>query len=81
VSIGCALPATLTFTYPTVHALAEFLLNQVLNLPGTSSAGLRARDESIELTAPDEALAYLSDDEIKNLLSTELSSLSEELRR
>ena len=27
-SIGCALPATLTFTYPTVHALTDFLLGR-----------------------------------------------------
>jgi hypothetical protein len=69
------LPATLTFTYPTVHTLTDFLLSQVLNLSGVAEAA--SRSETIEAADP---LADLSEDEITDLLSEELSSLSADLR-
>ena len=47
-SIGCALPATLTFTYPTVNALTDFLLCQVLKLSTTSAVDVASRNESNE---------------------------------
>jgi acyl carrier protein len=74
-SIDRSLPATLTFTYPTVHALTDFLLSQVLNLSGVAEAA--SRSETIEAA---DALAGLSEDEIKDLLSEELSSLSADFR-
>ena len=73
-SIGCALPATLTFTYPTVHTLTDFLLGEALKLLTTGVIDVGPRDESNEEQPLDENLADLSDDEIKDLLSTELSS-------
>jgi hypothetical protein len=74
-SIGCALPATLTFTYPTVHTLTDFLLGETLKLVTTSVIDVRPRNESNEEQPLDENLADLSDDEIKDMLSAELSSL------
>ena len=74
-SIDRSLPATLTFTYPTVRTLTDFLLSQVLNLSGVAEAA--SRSETIEAA---DALADLSEDEIKDLLSEELSSLSADLR-
>ena len=74
-SIERSLPATLTFTYPTVHTLTDFLLSQVLNLSGVAEAA--SRSETIEAA---DALADLSEDEITDLLSEELSSLSADLR-
>jgi acyl transferase domain-containing protein/acyl carrier protein len=74
-SIGCPLPATLTFTYPTVHALTDFLLGQALKLLTNDVIDLGPRNESNEEQPLDENLADLSDDEIKDMLSAELSSL------
>ena len=74
-SIGCALPATLTFTYPTVHTLTDFLLGEALKLVTTSVIDVGPRNESNEEQPLDESLADLSDDEIKDMLSAELSSL------
>ena len=71
-SVGCTLPATLTFTYPTVHALTDFLLDQVLKISAVSVVDLSSRDETLPA---DENLADLTDEQIKNVLSTELSSL------
>jgi NAD(P)-dependent dehydrogenase (short-subunit alcohol dehydrogenase family)/acyl carrier protein len=76
-SIGCALPATLTFTYPTVHALTDFLLSKVLKLSTTGKADVESFGGNAEA---DEDLANLSDEEIKNMLSAELSSLPRDLR-
>jgi myxalamid-type polyketide synthase MxaE and MxaD len=78
-SIGCALPSTLTFTYPTVYALTDFLLGQARELL-TNGVGLSSPTESNEEQPVDEDLADLSDDEIKDLLSAELSSLHQDSR-
>jgi hypothetical protein len=55
--------------------LTDFLLSQVLNLSGVAEAA--SRSETIEAA---DALADLSEDEITDLLSEELSSLSADLR-
>ena len=79
-TIGSALPAILTFTYPTVNALTDFLLRHVLKLSTTSAVEVASRNEGNEAQQTDENLADLSDDEIKNMLSTELSLLLPDLR-
>jgi myxalamid-type polyketide synthase MxaE and MxaD len=76
-SIDRSLPATLTFTYPTVHALTDFLMSQVTNLSGVAEVEAGSRSETIGAA---DALADLSEDEIKDLLSEELSSLPADLR-
>ena len=80
-SIGCALPSTLTFTYPTVRALTDFLLGLAEKVL-TNGVGVRSRTESNENEEQplDEELADLSDDEIKDLLSAELSFLHQDSR-
>jgi acyl carrier protein len=79
-AIGCALPATLTFTYPTVHALTDFLLGQASKLLTTSVINVGPPHKGKEEQPLDESLADLSDDEIKDMLSAELSSLFPESR-
>ena len=78
-SIGSALPATLTFTYPTVHALTDFLLSQLLKLATPGAVDVASRNESNGTQSPDENLTDLSDDEIKKMLSAELNSLHSDL--
>ena len=79
-AVNCALPATLTFTYPTVHALTDFLLDQVLKLETTGTKEAVSTKQNMETERPDENLADFSDEEIKDILSAELGSLSRELR-
>jgi hypothetical protein len=79
-AINCALPATLTFTYPTVHALSDFLLDQVLKIETTAAKETISTTQSKDPERPAENLADFSDDEIKDILSAELDSLSQELR-
>jgi acyl transferase domain-containing protein/acyl carrier protein len=78
-AVGRLLPATLTFTYPTVHTLTDFIVNQLLNLSGTGEVEAPLRFEGTE-AEPDDALADLSEEDIKDLLSAELSSISGDLR-
>jgi SAM-dependent methyltransferase/acyl carrier protein/NADP-dependent 3-hydroxy acid dehydrogenase YdfG len=79
-SVPCALPATLTFTYPTIHALTDFLLGQVLKLSTIEATAVASPNESKEPQPTDEELGDLSDEQIKEMLSVELSSLSRDLR-
>jgi acyl transferase domain-containing protein/acyl carrier protein/SAM-dependent methyltransferase/NAD(P)-dependent dehydrogenase (short-subunit alcohol dehydrogenase family) len=76
-AVGRVLPATLTFTYPTVHNLSDFIANQVLNLPGAAALEAPLRFEGPK-AEPEDALADLSEEDIKDLLSAELSSLKTE---
>jgi acyl transferase domain-containing protein/acyl carrier protein/SAM-dependent methyltransferase len=78
-SIGCALPATVTFTYPTIHALTDFLLGQVLKLSSIEPTPVATPNENKKSRTPDEELGDLSDEQIKEMLSVELSSLSRDL--
>jgi acyl transferase domain-containing protein/acyl carrier protein len=73
--IGCPLPATLTFTYPTVHALTDFLLGEVLKLSTTTTVQVISANEDNQAQPPGDNLADFSDDQIKTMLSAELSSL------
>jgi acyl carrier protein len=73
-SIGCQLPATLTFIYPTVHALTDFLLAQAVNLLPTNAIDAGPGKEGNEEHVIDENFDDLSDDEVKEMLSAELSS-------
>jgi acyl transferase domain-containing protein/acyl carrier protein/2-polyprenyl-3-methyl-5-hydroxy-6-metoxy-1,4-benzoquinol methylase len=79
-STGRVLPSTLTFTYPTVNALTDFLLGQVLKISTPASVGIALRNEEKRAQPADEDLTDLTDDEIKTMLSAELSSLSRDLR-
>lgn len=74
-SIGCGLPATLTFTYPTVNALTDFLLSEVLE-SSTKAIDVYQDSASNEGQPPDENLSELSDDQIEDLLKAELTSLA-----
>ena len=74
-TIGCGLPATLTFTYPTVNALTDFLLGEVLE--SSTEVIDVAQDSAINEGQPaDENLSELSDDQIEDLLKAELTSLA-----
>jgi acyl carrier protein len=77
-AVGRGLPATVTFTYPTVHTLSDFIANQVLNLPGAAEIEAPIRFERPKAESED-GLADLSEEDVKDLLSAELSSISGDL--
>jgi len=76
-SLGCALPATVAFDYPTIEALTEHLLRDVLSLeaPEPQAGRLQHIDESKQLAA---TLADLTQDEIAALLAQELADIDED---
>jgi acyl carrier protein len=68
-ALGCQIPLTLTFDYPTIERLAEHLLNLVFPVPTTESAVSRPDPEkSLDSDA-------LSDAELEKLLDDRLSAL------
>jgi acyl carrier protein len=65
--LGCPLPPTLTFQHPTLEALADHLLADVLELEATSGAG----GPPVREAAP---LDHLSEGELLALLAEELAT-------
>ena len=69
--LGRTLPATLLFKYPTLHALAGFVLESVPlpaeEPPPRSSAAIEADVAAVEA---------LSEDDVRRLLAEELEALS-----
>jgi acyl carrier protein len=64
-SLGQFLPATLTFQYPTVAALADHLLGEVLDLPKAESPpapGTPKGPDTFDALSEEELLGLLSDE-------------------
>lgn len=71
--LGCSLPATLTFKYPTVAALVDYLAVEVLNLA--------APPPETKVTSPDlETIKQLSEDELDASIAQEIAELEALLR-
>jgi acyl transferase domain-containing protein/SAM-dependent methyltransferase len=68
-----SLPATLIFDYPTIEAIAQYLLHEVLKLTETPAAP-SAPSEVIETISDD--IEQLSDEEVAALLLEKLKTLS-----
>jgi myxalamid-type polyketide synthase MxaB len=68
-ALGCQIPLTLTFDYPTIERLAEHLLQLIFPVPATESAAFRPDSEK-----PLDSDS-LSDAELEKLLDDRLSSL------
>ena len=72
-TLGCSLPATLVFDYPTVEALTGHLAQDVLSLRIDSGEDDAAIGKERHALQADGALDELSADELADLLSEELS--------
>jgi acyl transferase domain-containing protein/acyl carrier protein/ribosomal protein S18 acetylase RimI-like enzyme len=83
-AMGLTLPATMTFTYPTVNALSDYLLREAFPSTPAASAPPPAAAHSAVPPArsaePSADLDSLSDQQVKDLLSQELESLVTDLR-
>ncbi|MUG94286.1 SDR family NAD(P)-dependent oxidoreductase [Scytonema sp. UIC 10036] len=71
-SLGCSLPSSLTFDYPTVTLLADYLSKEVLSIE-PSGIEQQASDRSDLSTTLDK----LSESEIEKLLAQELAVIEE----
>jgi acyl carrier protein len=80
--LGCSLPATLLFDYPTLDALADYLLDDVLDLPAdereANGSSHHAPDERSLAIAE---LEQISEEIAEELLLAELASLQERTYR
>jgi acyl transferase domain-containing protein len=77
-SLGVPLPSTLTFNYPTIEALADYLLNDALNLDSASTqkeAAPLPRPELAKVLPEDPPTNDLSEDELSALLMRKVEGL------
>ena len=76
-SIGWALPSTLVFEYPTVEALSDYLIREVVPV-GTQTVHTaeESKPDLIESGEDIEELDALTDDEITALIDKEIDALS-----
>jgi hypothetical protein len=63
------LPGTLTFKYPTVAAIAEFLAREMLSQPAAPPLG------DVPASATDADVDDLSEDDLATLLASKLAQI------
>jgi acyl carrier protein len=73
-TLGCSLPLTVAFDYPTVEALARFLAKE-LDLELAAAPPVSAEREPEELPAQVERVAAMSDEQIESLLAEKFQDL------
>jgi acyl transferase domain-containing protein/acyl carrier protein len=73
-SLTCTLPSTLTFDYPTVEALVNYLIQEVLSVQFSQESTVRLQ-EADEKSVLSTNLEELSSDEIAELLAQELGAI------
>jgi acyl carrier protein len=73
--LGCALPSTLTFDYPTIEALTAYLAREIIGLDSSKKHQpvLPENDKSPDLTE----IEPLSPDDVKALLDEELTAIDQ----
>lgn len=71
-SLGCSLPSTIAFDYPTVEALVDYMARDILFLEHVPDRRARVLDEKTQLSA---ALQPLSADEVASRLTAKLAAL------
>jgi acyl carrier protein len=67
-ALGCPLPATLLFDYPTIDTLADYLLNEVLAL-GADTGVPEAAASEVPATSLVGSIEDLSDEEVERQLA------------
>ena len=76
-ALGCSLPATMAFDYPSIHDLTHYLLSQVLALIEPQDSGnIEQANDSEEQDTLIAHVTSLSDKELEQMLNNELDQLS-----
>ncbi|TBR56984.1 hypothetical protein B4U84_26490 [Westiellopsis prolifica IICB1] len=73
-TLACSLPSTLAFDNPTVEAVADYLIREVLTLEFSSKSSAELQ-QAQEVDGKAELLESLSQDEIADLLAKKLATL------
>ena len=76
--LGCALPATLIFKYPTINALAAFLDRELVGTEVSAGPALFGTDDSSRIEQ--KAIASLTPDQTLALLAEELELLTVDIQ-
>jgi acyl carrier protein len=74
-SLGCTLPPTLAFEYPTVEFLSKYLAETVEKLSGPAEVREVIQPEPVEPAEPEEWHDDLSEDSLVELLARKLDQL------
>jgi malonyl CoA-acyl carrier protein transacylase len=78
-NLGCSLPSTLVFDYPTVEALVDYLVREVLSIEFSSlSTNVESHQNVIDLAEMSTTLDELSEDELADLLARELAAIQQD---
>jgi acyl carrier protein len=74
-SLGFSIPATLAFDYPTIAALGDYLVREVMKAESDESATLLDNSNQQKLSEAESNLDRLSDSEAEALLLSKLDSM------
>lgn len=74
-SLGHSLPSTLTYEYPTIDALAGYLLSEMLSFEASPVSNTQFQEDTKEQTEVLAEIEQLSVDELEALINEELAAL------
>jgi len=75
-SLGCSIPTTLAFDYPTVEALTDYLAKEVMGAEFFEESAVELHDSSeCEQNVAESNLDHLSDREAEELLLSKLDNM------
>jgi len=74
-SLGCSVPASLAFNYPTVETLVDCLIQEVLSIESSDQADVELQSDNQEQVIAESDLEDLSDSEVEALLINKLESM------
>ncbi|MBZ5569141.1 MAG: type I polyketide synthase [Acidobacteriia bacterium] len=75
VSLGCSLPPTVAFEYPTVEALTKYLAETVIKLEEPASAAVLSLSPEKKKEAPEVRQEAFSEEELVELLAKKLEQI------
>ncbi len=78
-SLGCSLPSTLLFDYPTVDSLVEYFATEVIEMDMPASDDNLVNTEETVSPSSDDELQDLTEDELGSLLDTKLSNIEKNM--
>jgi acyl transferase domain-containing protein/acyl carrier protein len=77
-SLGYSLPSTLTYEYPTIYALTDYLLNDILSLESSVTSKTSFQEDTVKQIKLLTEIEQLSVSELEALVDAELTNLVSE---